>query len=154
MITGPVTRCLSLTQPWATLVALGAKRVETRSWRTDYRGQLAIHASRGFPTWCKRLCREPPFARALAICDYVEPYQLPLGQVLAVVQLVGCRSTNQWQPAEGSDELAFGDYGRDRYAWVFEGVARIRPFPAKGALGIWALGRLITAADTWPEDHP
>jgi hypothetical protein len=38
---------LTLTQPWATLVAVGAKRVDTRDWDTDYRGPLAIHAAKG-----------------------------------------------------------------------------------------------------------
>jgi hypothetical protein len=37
-------RCLTLTQPWATLVAVGAKQVETRNWSTRYRGRLAIHS--------------------------------------------------------------------------------------------------------------
>ncbi len=40
---------LSLHQPWATLLLLGAKRYETRSWRTDYRGPLLIHTSVAFP---------------------------------------------------------------------------------------------------------
>lgn len=39
-------KALSLTQPWASLVAVGAKRIETRSWRTSYRGPLAIHAAK------------------------------------------------------------------------------------------------------------
>ncbi len=38
-------KALTVMQPWATLVALGAKRIETRSWSTSYRGPLAIHAS-------------------------------------------------------------------------------------------------------------
>ncbi len=38
-------KALTLWQPWATLVAIGAKRVETRSWSTSYRGPLAIHAA-------------------------------------------------------------------------------------------------------------
>lgn len=38
---------LTLTQPFASLVALGAKRVVTRDWGTDYRGALAIHAAKG-----------------------------------------------------------------------------------------------------------
>lgn len=38
-------KTFSLMQPWAMLVALGAKRLETRSWQTHYRGPLAIHAS-------------------------------------------------------------------------------------------------------------
>jgi eukaryotic-like serine/threonine-protein kinase len=42
-------KCLSLHQPGATLLTLGAKRYETRSWRTEYRGPLLIHASVSFP---------------------------------------------------------------------------------------------------------
>ena len=42
-------KALTLTQPWASLVACGAKTIETRSWRTPYRGPVAIHAAKGFP---------------------------------------------------------------------------------------------------------
>lgn len=38
-------RVLSLLQPWASLLVFGEKQVETRSWKTDYRGPVAIHAS-------------------------------------------------------------------------------------------------------------
>jgi hypothetical protein len=37
-------RALSILQPWATLLLSGAKHYETRSWKTDYRGPLLIHA--------------------------------------------------------------------------------------------------------------
>ncbi len=37
-------KALSLWQPWASLIALGVKTIETRSWATNYRGPLAIHA--------------------------------------------------------------------------------------------------------------
>lgn len=39
-------RALSLHQPWASLIAVGAKTIETRSWRTEHRGRLLIHAAR------------------------------------------------------------------------------------------------------------
>ena len=39
-------KALSLTQPWASLVADGRKTTETRSWLTHYRGPLAIHATK------------------------------------------------------------------------------------------------------------
>lgn len=42
-------KALTLTQPWASLVALGEKRIETRSWGTSYRGELAIHAAASIP---------------------------------------------------------------------------------------------------------
>jgi hypothetical protein len=39
-------KCLSIIQPWASLIAIGAKRYETRSWQTRLRGRIAIAASR------------------------------------------------------------------------------------------------------------
>ena len=41
-------KAISIHQPWASLIAFGEKRFETRSWKTDYRGPLLIHASRTF----------------------------------------------------------------------------------------------------------
>lgn len=38
-------KALTLWQPWASLMALGVKWIETRSWSTSYRGWLAIHAA-------------------------------------------------------------------------------------------------------------
>lgn len=42
-------KVLTLHQPWASLVALRVKTIETRSWSTSYRGPLAIHAARRKP---------------------------------------------------------------------------------------------------------
>lgn len=42
-------KALTLWQPWASLVALGIKTIETRSWSTQYRGPLAIHAAKRKP---------------------------------------------------------------------------------------------------------
>ena len=44
MTNGPM-KAITLRQPWASLVALGVKAIETRSWSTRYRGPLAIHAA-------------------------------------------------------------------------------------------------------------
>lgn len=47
-------KVLTLHQPWASLVALGVKTIETRSWSTQYRGPLAIHAAATMPSYDKR----------------------------------------------------------------------------------------------------
>jgi hypothetical protein len=36
-------KALSIKNPWATLIALGIKDVENRTWRTNYRGRFLIH---------------------------------------------------------------------------------------------------------------
>lgn len=42
-------KAITLWQPWASLVAVGLKRAETRGWSTRYRGPLAIHAAARVP---------------------------------------------------------------------------------------------------------
>ncbi len=131
-------KALSFTQPYATLVAIGAKTIETRSWTTQYRGPLAIHAAKGFPNDAKELCFEEPFLSTLADAGIDRPGQLPLGAVLAIVQLIDCqRITTANRP--GEPEASFGDYTPGRYAWVFRRNGRRLPvpIPVKGALGLW-----------------
>lgn len=142
-----VYRGWSLTQPWATLVAIEAKRFETRSRRVSYRGPIAIHASMGFPSSCRQLCYQQPFANALARSGYNTPDDLPLGQVLAVVRIIDCVCTNEFKPAPHTDEYQFGDYSKNRYAIHLDEVIQLKPFPAKGMLGLWKLPRAITEAD-------
>ena len=66
--TGGVVRILTLWEPWATLMAIGAKRIETRSWATRYRGPLAIHAARGgLKLWeLHGLLNQKPFREAFS----------------------------------------------------------------------------------------
>jgi hypothetical protein len=56
-------KCPTVKEPWASLIASGAKRVENRSWRTRHRGPLAIHAAK---------TRTQP------------------GEIIAVVELIDC----------------------------------------------------------------
>lgn len=42
-------KVLTVRQPWASLISLGVKRIETRSWSTSFRGPLAIHAGKARP---------------------------------------------------------------------------------------------------------
>jgi len=60
-------KALSLWQPWATLVAMEEKRIETRCWKTDYRGELAIHATmKRPPKWLGASAHSDPFRDELA----------------------------------------------------------------------------------------
>lgn len=135
-------RALSLTQPWASLIACGAKVIETRSWQTSYRGPLAIHASKGFPRECRDLCATQPFLRELTRAGLSMP-ELPLGAVVAVCRLTAVLDTSDaWSNRLSPTERAFGDYGPSRYGWVLEDVTRLpSPVPCRGALGLWSLPR-------------
>lgn len=131
-------RAISLTQPWATLVAIGAKRIETRSWRTPYRGQLAIHAAKTFPTDARSRCHQEPIKATLMASGIESLADLPLGAVVAVGHLVDCVPTESLTSISRV-ERAFGDYTPGRFGWLFEGVEPLpEPIPARGALGLWA----------------
>lgn len=143
-----ITHCISLTQPFATLMAIVAKVNETRSWPTQYRGWIAIHAAKGFPGECKRLVYEPLFCAALANAGYEGHKELPLGIVLAVTQIVDCRHTESVRDGLSEYEHAFGDYSDGRYAFITSGLRRLRrPFLIRGALGIWTLPLPINESD-------
>jgi hypothetical protein len=144
-------KALTLTQPWATLVAIGAKRIETRSFRVSYRGPLAIHAAKGFPNGARAQCLFEPFVSALRPhCATLG--DIPRGVVLATCNLVDCLPMeaevclsgvfDDYPNLDTPQERAFGNYSEGRWAWILEDVQRLdQPVPAKGALGLWEWAR-------------
>lgn len=139
-------KALSLTQPWATLVACGAKQIETRSWATRYRGPLAVHAAKGYPKWAREFALEPAcyeaFRRRGASELWGGQTGHPLGAVVALCRLAECIPTSsvnfQALGVPEGLERAFGDYAPGRYAWILRDVKPLpEPIPAKGALGLW-----------------
>lgn len=70
---------LTLRQPWATLVALGVKTIETRSWRTNHRGPLAIHAGAQRPPHCLTLGRWQSLNQADGVTRLYGPPMYDLG---------------------------------------------------------------------------
>lgn len=150
-------KALSLTQPWATLVADGHKTIETRSWATGYRGLVAIHATKGFPKDARDICGTEPFRSILRTLGYKLPMgrggdrgDLPLGAILAVARLVEVRRTNDWQPFS-EWEQSFGNYSPGRFAWVLMDVIKLAsPVYCAGALGLWTvdadlLGKIVAS---------
>ena len=130
---------MTLTQPWATLVAIGAKKIETRSWPTRYRGPLAIHAAKAFPSEAWHFCFDWDCLGPFYKNGIKGPEELPRGAVLAVCRLVDCIPTSDvigriYKTAEER----LGDYSPGRWAWLLEDVRRLdAPVPAKGRLGLW-----------------
>ena len=135
-------RALSVTQPWVTLIMTGQKRVETRSWGTSYRGPLAVHAAKGFPSWARDLCLTSSFFEALTEGRGETPaLRHPLGAVVAIVELVDMgriSSPEAFGYVLGANEIAFGDWTPSRCAWLLANVRPLaEPIPARGAQGLW-----------------
>lgn len=132
-------RALSLTQPWATLIAIGAKRVETRSWRTSFRGEIAIHASKGFPKWAQEYLHSYFFRERLYSAGYTKPADFERGAIIATARLTTVGTTEAIVKAGlNAEQLTFGDFSAGRFGWFLNAIKRLpEPIPCRGALSLW-----------------
>lgn len=147
-------KAITIIQPWATLIALGEKKFETRSWATKHRGKLAIHAGKKVD---KAACEAEPIRSTLSDHGYTVD-NLPTGAVVAMCQLEDCwevigeidfpvggtavlndsTGTKVYGITPDNNELYFGDYSKGRFAWEIDAVKWLEvPIPAKGQQGLW-----------------
>lgn len=134
-------KALTIYEPWASLVALGAKKIETRSWPTKYRGPLAIHAGKTIRTEFMNLAWKEPFYSALKPLhnrvDGRPGIRYHFGCVIAIAQLVDCVEVRSDNVPSGPERY-FGDYRRGRYMWILRDVKRLdKPIPARGHQRLW-----------------
>jgi len=133
-------RALTIHEPWASLIAAGRKRHETRSFPTRHRGLLAIHAAKAWG----------PEQRAnwLAHVDAVSRPTPRLGCVVAVVRVDSCDLMDEALIAAQTDEeRAVGDWRPGLWAWRLGLVLALpTPVEASGRQRIWTL-----PYDVWDE---
>lgn len=155
-------KAITLWQPWASLLACGAKVYETRSWETRYRGPIAIHAAEKKHDYF--MFGEEFAIKAMGALELkgINPQELPHGCIIAVAELVDCEKIKKYYD-EGSwitqsftvnemgsirykakvevirgDELLFGYWEPGRYAWKFANMRMLdKPIPCKGKQRIW-----------------
>jgi hypothetical protein len=135
-------KILTLWQPWASLVGRG-KVHETRSWKTDYRGPILIHAAARWDRDLLAKCLEHPFNTVLTangmLFGSVEigwDVRMPLGAVVSVAELVSCLPTEETRPASELD-FEFGNWWSGRWAWKLGHVTHLtKPVPWKGGQGL------------------
>lgn len=136
-------KALTIRQPWATLIALGEKQFETRSWQTKFRGQIAIHAGKSID---KEACEFPEIKKVINEHGINSYKDLPTGSVIATANITGCykviedygNSAYTNGPVIRSYEYPFGNYTEGRYAWKLDSVKPLKePIQAKGQLSLW-----------------
>lgn len=128
---------LTVLDPWATLIRLSAKQYETRSWSTNYRGDLVVHAGKN-PDYLMPALSSRMFASVLQPAGYRGDVDFHLGCALCVVTLAACLPVEQVRDQLDPDERAFGDFSDGRFAWKLEHVRPFaRPIPWRGAQGLW-----------------
>jgi hypothetical protein len=135
-------KAITLWEPWASLVLVQEKKVETRCWSTKYRGPLAIHAAaKSPPQWLGASRHDSEFQRRLGIVEKKYGWQNhwwkeTAGKILCIVNLV---EVEEADPRKVDDqERWFGNYEAGRYMFHLEFVERfIAPIPAKGNRMLW-----------------
>lgn len=148
-------KAITLRQPFATLVALGEQWLVTRQMPTDHRGPLGIYAT---PEYTRAdaefTVTQPEIANTLVRHAFKGPGELPLGAMVAIVQLVDVvpveRIDRAWitppfvsgpgRYVISEKDQAYADFSPGRYAWIFNGVEKL-PQPVRIAApegdGLW-----------------
>src|SRR5947208_68539 len=98
-------KALTVQQPWAWALICAGKDIENRTWRTHYRGWIAIHAS-------AKAQREPPIPRGVR---KPRPPELVSSAIVGVARLVEVVETSRSKWYNGSG-----------YGWVFENPRRLK----------------------------
>jgi len=122
-------KAISLWQPWASLMEAGSKTIETRGWKTKYRGDLLICSTKNGLS--KKAFNETIQDLELPELDY------PEGQALCVVSLNDVVSTDIVYQFIFDNELNYGDYSPGRFAWITTNLRPIKPFPVVGQQGLF-----------------
>ncbi len=126
-------RVLTIKEPFASLIANRIKKIETRSWKTKYRGEIYIHAG---------LAKvKDKDKRIHHLLSYLSDPTPKYGEIIAKANLVDCIFMDDEflkKIGENPVEYECGHYEYGRYAWVLEDVELLEnPIPVKGKLGIW-----------------
>jgi hypothetical protein len=152
-------KALTISQPYAELIASGQKFVENRHWPTNYRGLLAIHAGKG-----------------MQYLDKEEIKRYDTGCIVAIAELIACLPL-RWMQSHARiggghtlvESIRFGEslefasakdyhakigrmasdagitiqktieheHAEGPHCWILQNIRRIKPIPCKGAQGLW-----------------
>lgn len=128
---------LTLWQPYATFIALGIKEFETRSWGTNYRGPLLIHAAKRPLGIYEKLLIKNLSEKFRPIGDLLLPIsEYPLGAIVCKANVVDCLPTITFTPPNNLEQMV-GGWSEGRYAWKFEDVQTLNIPDISGKQGFW-----------------
>lgn len=106
-------KALSFRQPWAELVLQGRKTMELRTYGSDYRGRLAIHAATTVePEACRR--------------HGLDPEALETGGIVGSAEVVGVIPLGEADyEAQRDEHLAGRSYREGMYGWILAEPERL-----------------------------
>jgi hypothetical protein len=129
-------RVLTVRPPYSDAIAHLGKNVENRSWRTDYRGPIAIHAGRRVDRAGIAIVERRYGLRGAL------PERLYRGGVVAIADLVDVHpAADCWEQLEDGDWVMCSAWAEQAgYHWVLANVRPLAdPFGLQGSLGLRVL---------------
>ena len=123
-------KVITIREPFATLIKDKLKIYETRSWKTNYRGEIYIHAAK----------IRSKASNANIASTYLKSKENP-EHIICKCLLKDCiYMDNNFinEVKKNKEEYNSGRYEVGRYAWQLEVIEVLEePIYAKGQLGIW-----------------
>lgn len=139
-------RAISLDEPWASLMALDLKRIETRGRPTNVRGELAIHATQRPPD--PKVLQRLLEITGLTYMNW-ENQRWGQGEIICVLNLFDCQPVEELEKEfndligdgiAGYWEKDFGNYGPGRFGWLTKDVMKLdKRIKCKGKQGFFFL---------------
>jgi hypothetical protein len=147
-------KIITLWQPWATLIALGLKKDETRGFSIKYRGPMAIHAAKRKMTkaewilWLDILeCAGENIEGFNNRKDIPLFEDIPYGAIVATTEIASCKKMTEQYTVDSDPQFIYigsrsiierkaGDWRKDRFAWGTKNSRAVVPFPFVGSQGI------------------
>lgn len=120
-------KALTIKQPWASLIVGGYKQYEFRSWKTNYRGKILIHAG---------------LSVEKDVINKFDNYNLDYenGAIIGEAEIVDCILVDEWFDNElrKVNNQVYGNDHIGQYAWKLENIKKYnKPIYIKGKLGLW-----------------
>ena len=122
-------KVITIKQPWATLIVEGYKRFEFRSWKTNYRGDILIHAGKGIDK------------EAMERLKKYLPDEIPIGKIIGTATLTDCvpmsKEFADMLSKENNDIYTTHSFSRN-YGFKLENVEKLdNLIEIRGQLGLW-----------------
>lgn len=126
-------KVLTIREPFATLIKNKIKYIETRSWKTNYRGELYIQAG------VAKIKKDVKDRNSLS--KLYNEGELSYGNIICKCNLIDCVYMTEdfikEEKKKNNNNFISGHYEVGRYAWILDNVEPIDPIKVKGQLGIW-----------------
>lgn len=132
-------KALTISQPYASLIANGQKVCENRTWTTTHRGPLAIHAGQGSRYLSRDELRKHVRSAIVAKCELQHVFHIDDLRKMPASRVLMNDGERNWSVAD----ILSHEHTEGPYCWLLNRVVKLdTPIPGGGALGLWEAGNI------------